>query len=223
MFAEEYRALWSELIKVLPSLCWFLLSAFVIWKLLPLLKEYAPKLSKLKIGDFEMELSEFKKNMASAVAERITIAEKHPSLPQLFVSEKDKDQLISRIEKNLDILKGARILMFDDRPDLLKNERKMLENLGIHTSMVTSLKQAEETLKVNHYDLMISDIDRPTGQPNGIEAVKQLRVENPELAVIFYISAIEPDKGTPPYAFGITNKPTELVHLIIDVLQRKSV
>lgn len=38
---------------------------------------------------------------------------------------------------------------------------------------------------------------------------------------IFYYPDYKPNMGTPPYAFGITNSPTELMHLIVDVLQRK--
>jgi hypothetical protein len=30
-------------------------------------------------------------------------------------------------------------------------------------------------------------------------------------------------RGTPPGAFGITNRPDELIHLVLDVLERERV
>lgn len=38
--------------------------------------------------------------------------------------------------------------------------------------------------------------------------------------VVFYVGEVDPKKGTPVYAFGLTNRPDELVHLILDILER---
>jgi len=38
--------------------------------------------------------------------------------------------------------------------------------------------------------------------------------------VIFYIGYPDPSKGVPPHAFGITHRPDELLHLIMDALER---
>jgi len=76
-------------------------------------------------------------------------------------------------------------------------------------------------LEENNYDLLISDISRDNGQPNGIKAVKTIYHANHHLPIIFYIGNYELEKGTPPYAFNITNRPDELLHLILDILERK--
>jgi hypothetical protein len=36
--------------------------------------------------------------------------------------------------------------------------------------------------------------------------------------VVFYAGAIDPDRGIPPGAFGLTNRPDELYHLVMDVV-----
>jgi hypothetical protein len=40
--------------------------------------------------------------------------------------------------------------------------------------------------------------------------------------VIFYVSVINQDKPLPPGAFGLTNRPDELLHLVIDALERRA-
>ncbi len=75
----------------------------------------------------------------------------------------------------------------------------------------------------DYYDVIISDIERPSGGMNGveflIEMVNKMGFEKVP-PTIFYITNFDPSRGTPPYAFGITNSPSELIHLVADVLQR---
>jgi len=37
--------------------------------------------------------------------------------------------------------------------------------------------------------------------------------------VVFYVSVVYQDKPLPPGAFGLTNRPDELLHLVIDALE----
>ena len=38
--------------------------------------------------------------------------------------------------------------------------------------------------------------------------------------MVFYVSVVYQDKPLPPGAFGLTNRPDELLHLVIDALER---
>ena len=60
---------------------------------------------------------------------------------------------------------------------------------------------------------MISDISRDNGKQDGIEGLKQLRAAKVTCPAVFY----EP---VPEGALGITNRPDELLHLVIDGLER---
>lgn len=101
------------------------------------------------------------------------------------------------------------------------------EVIGAEITKVTNSADAEAYLRNNSYDydLIISDIERPGG--NGIEFLNKLvnavhdgTIESlPPL--IFYISVLDKSKGIPPYSFNITNKVSELMHLIADVYERK--
>ena len=44
--------------------------------------------------------------------------------------------------------------------------------------------------------------------------------ENKTTPVIFYVGVFEPERGVPGQAFGITNRPDELLHLTLDALER---
>jgi hypothetical protein len=41
--------------------------------------------------------------------------------------------------------------------------------------------------------------------------------------VIFYVGRLDPGAERPAGSFGITNRPEELLHLVLDVLERTRV
>ena len=55
----------------------------------------------------------------------------------------------------------------------------------------------------------------------GLTFLKQLRKTDAATPVIFYIGVLEPKKGVPPQAFGITNRPDGLLHLTLDAIERR--
>ena len=55
----------------------------------------------------------------------------------------------------------------------------------------------------------------------GLKFLEQFRKEDKTTPVIFYVGVFAPEKGVPVQAFGITNRPDELLHLILDALERK--
>ncbi|MFQ6114776.1 MAG: hypothetical protein ACE5NG_11970, partial [bacterium] len=75
--------------------------------------------------------------------------------------------------------------------------------------------------KQGNYDLIISDIARGNDKTAGLDFLKQLRNNKNTTPVIFYIGEINPKFGVPAQAFGITNRPDELLHLALDALERK--
>ncbi|MFK7922293.1 MAG: patatin-like phospholipase family protein [Bacteroidia bacterium] len=109
-----------------------------------------------------------------------------------------------------------------------REEVKLCEAIGgggeIH--FVNSNEEAFHAVAKDpdYYDLIISDIKRANGEISGTEFLKgmvnQLGFEKVP-PMIFYITDFDPARGTPAYAFGITNSPSELIHLVADVLQRK--
>jgi CheY-like chemotaxis protein len=97
----------------------------------------------------------------------------------------------------------------------------MFRQLKAEINLAKSTEEALEILKNGHYDLVLSDIARGENATAGLEFLAEFRKVNKFTPVVFYIGVIEPGKGVPPRAFGLTNRPDELLHLTLDALERK--
>ncbi len=130
------------------------------------------------------------------------------------------EQRIYSFDKLLDV----EALWIDDAPDRVKHERALLKMLGVRTVLVDSTEDAKKYLEHNDFDidLIFSDISRGKNNREGLDFSEWLYQRNPDFyrKVIFYINDIDLSRGTPPYAFGITNSVTELIHLVLDAAQR---
>jgi hypothetical protein len=69
-------------------------------------------------------------------------------------------------------------------------------------------------------DVVISDIQRDDGVPGGLALAEAMRSRRDPRPLIFYAARYDPEKGTPPGVFGITNRPDVLLHLVMDALDR---
>lgn len=118
-------------------------------------------------------------------------------------------------------LKGARVLWIDDHPKGLAWERRTLEALGVIVAPAWSTDVALERLREEPFDLIISDIARGDRADEGVAALPRLHAAAPGLPVIFYIHHLAAGRDVPKGAVGITNKVEELLHLVLDVLERR--
>jgi DNA-binding NtrC family response regulator len=151
--------------------------------------------------------------------EDIRLAEKSPQW-KVIIPPKDQQRVLDRAKKNLALFKDARILWIDDMPDTLRNEYKMLERLRIDIDLATSETEAEHRLQTDKYDLILSDIARGDNRKAGLEFLGKYAKREQRVPFIFYVGVLHPEKGVPGYAFGITHRPDELLHLIMDALER---
>ncbi len=143
----------------------------------------------------------------------------------------EKDVLIERL-KFLPLNEDFNILWIDDKSRRQQkgksNELEMIESFAGPVEWVASSINAEYELKDPEveYNLIISDIKRNNDDEEGLKFYSRLRElkENGELEnlppIIYYITNYNPELGVPPFAFGITNSPLGLTHLVADVYQR---
>ena len=117
-------------------------------------------------------------------------------------------------------LRNARILWVDDTPKNNEWERLTLRNLGADVTSVTRTETAIECLEAESFDLIISDISRHDLHREGIDALPRLNAASPATAVVFYVGNVDQAAGVPAGAFGITSRPDELLHLVMDALER---
>ncbi|MBN1349335.1 response regulator [candidate division KSB1 bacterium] len=218
--------MWSDIliesIKVLPSLLLAIVALVAVLVFRKPIGDVISRLSGLKIKDVELNF------IVNYIDEALEVAEKHEKWrAQIKVTNKDKQNVLKRAKRNLDLVKGVEVLWIDDQPGNNKNEERMLRQLEIEVEYARTTEEAIEKLKSARYDLILSDIAREnkSGVPvdSGIDTLNTLVEKNLSLPTIFYIGEFDPAKGSPGYAFGITNRPDELLHLILDILERRKI
>jgi len=205
-----------KIIEVIPSLLWILFAVFIFMLFYKRIRdELLPNLTGLKAMGIEFSF------VKSSIDAAIEFGEKSPKW-QIRVPEKDKEGALKRAKQNLSILNNARILWVDDHPENNRNERRMFWQLRTITDTATNSSAALEMLKIDVYDLVISDIGRDEEEDiSGLEFLERLREFDKKTPVLFYVGELDPKLGVPAGAFGITNRPDELLHLTIDSLARK--
>jgi CheY-like chemotaxis protein len=133
--------------------------------------------------------------------------------------------LPSSVQSRMARLKERRIdfaaLWLDDSAMNQRIEAQLVRQLGVDVTVAGSTAEFRQALDTRSYPLHLSciDLDREPGI-NGITFHQQLVAENIDVPTIFYIGFAKRQKGVPPFAFGITNSPVELLHLVMDVVER---
>jgi CheY-like chemotaxis protein len=203
-----------ELVKLIPSFLWWgFVIALVILFYKPICQELLPNIIGLKAMGVEIF---FIKDLMDAALE---LAEKSPQW-NIEVPPMDKQHAINRAKQHLKVFARAKILWLDDHPENNLNERRMFRQLQAETDTAKNTEEALEMLRGGQYDLVISDMRRGDDVTAGLEFLQRFRKENECTPVIFYLGVFDPQKGTPAQAFGITNRPDELLHLTLDALER---
>jgi hypothetical protein len=126
--------------------------------------------------------------------------------------------VMRRIERIPTVLAGANLLWVDDQPEGNLYERVALSELGAQIDLALSTSEALLFLQRKKYHAVISDMRRGAIPDEGLRMVQSMPAGTPP--VVFYILDMDRSRGTPPDTFGITNRPDELLHLLLDVLER---
>lgn len=118
-------------------------------------------------------------------------------------------------------LEGARLLWIDDNPAGNTWERATFEALNVEVTTAGSTEEAVHRLSVDSFDVIISDISRDGDHAAGLTALPQLQEIAPDTPVLFYVGRADPARRAPEGALGLTDRPDELLHLVLDVLERR--
>ncbi|MDC0772551.1 response regulator [Streptomyces sp. HD] len=135
-------------------------------------------------------------------------------------TEFEREQTARRAARLSDITKGSNVLLVNDVPTEMRAPISILRSLGVLLDVATSTDEALTRLSLVAYEVVISDMQRDTNEAAGIELLDEMRRREYPQPVIFTVGRYEPERGLPPYAFGMTNRVDELLHLVFDVLER---
>jgi len=77
------------------------------------------------------------------------------------IEDKHLKEQLSKLEAEIQAVRGGRVLWIDDKPHKIVGERRLLRALGIQVVSAISSEMAEEILDAdNDFDLIISDVQR---------------------------------------------------------------
>lgn len=81
------------------------------------------------------------------------------------------------------MMREKNILLVDDCKEVFRIVEMAFQNSFIHLSWAADLKQANDLLKKNQFDLILLDIGLPDG--NGLEFCSQIQLENSTVPIFF--------------------------------------
>lgn len=135
----------------------------------------------------------------------------------------DHSPALRRAQLARPVLQGAKILWVDDQPENNLWERTTFRFFGAEVEAAETTRSALAYLGSTRYDLIISDIARARVPDEGVRALPAIITRAPDTAIVFYVGQLDAAAGIPRGARGITNRPDELLHLALDVLERTRV
>ena len=219
-----------EFVRIIPSIGWILAAIFAVYVFYQPIKDTLARnqIRSIAIGIVQLELEK--------------LPATYDSNDSLNMSQ--VQTIADRASRFSDKLRGAKILWVDDKnPAQNIRERVALESLGVQIDLAVTTKDAIGKVHIRDstahpYDVIITDMKRENDESAKCQGqdVNQKDLENAgcdllrKLAashgddmpqVIVYAAGYDPQYGTPPFAFGMTNRSDELMHLVLDALERR--
>jgi PleD family two-component response regulator len=146
-------------------------------------------------------------------------SEEVPAVDGVLQAARTRSSGLRRAARVGHALHGARILWVDDRPETNAWERELFRSLGVVVVSVETTESALASFEKESFDLLLSDIHRDCEAMDGIEGATQIHAVRPHIPIVFYVWDLT-SHHIPEPAVGITNEPNELLHLVLDRLER---
>lgn len=196
---------WSAWIALIPNLIWaVLLIGFAAWIGRDAIRALIKRVDKVSIAGIELQLRDDLQAAATA---------RNQDLPG-----NELTRAARRLAASKDLVEGAKLLWVDDVPDSIVRESRLLEQAGAQITRALSTTAAFDKLNQENFDLILSDINRDGDKQAGIDFAAALAQRKNPPPLIFYVGTVR--RPPPEHAFGITNRPDELIHLVLDSLAR---
>jgi CheY-like chemotaxis protein len=113
------------------------------------------------------------------------------------------------------------ILWVDDRPANNILERQSLRSYGFEFDLAQSTQEALDALRSRRFDLIISDMGRPPDARAGYTLLDAVRGKGDNTPYIIYAGSRSPEHTAEAIrrgAQGTTNRPSELVSMVMDAI-----
>lgn len=227
--SEKPQSIWHTIFENLDGYAFALIAAYALYRFAdPIATTVLPRLSRFKVGGLEIETQALWRDMDTAAnsAEehnKVAPAEVESTVKKsIRITSVDRERAVARAAARAQLFRYRRMLWVDDNPYNNALEMSLLRRLGVDIIQRQDNDSALGFLRSHgaSCDIVISDIDRD-GTPTGIELLEAYREEGYDMPFVFYVSVVDPNLPIPLGAFGLTNRPDELLHLVVDAFERR--
>ena len=112
------------------------------------------------------------------------------------------------------------MLWVDDRPEGNAPLVELFRAAGMHVDIALTTEDATPLFRRRLYDVIISDLDRDGDSRAGIKMLRSLEQYKVEVPVLIYTGRFDPERGVDRRIFAATTAPADLVHYVIDLMER---
>ena len=200
-------AIWIKVIETVPGVLWVLFAATVFLTLRKTIVRNFPRVTTFRAMGVEVEL-------AGELLDKATDERQTP------VSATDRRTALGRLGYAADLLRGGRILWVDDRPAGNTALVDLFRSVRMDVEQVHSTDEAIRLLRRKPYDVIISDVDRDGDPQAGIKMLRELDRYDINVPVLIHAAGFDPERGVDRRIFAATNVPVEVVHFVIDIMER---
>ena len=136
------------------------------------------------------------------------------------LEQAQKDALFERMAYLKERGRSFNALWVSDHPHHDQLTIDLIHEIGVELRLTSSSAEAKAAILAHQPKVLISDIWRGGSPTEGLDFLQQLRSEGIATPVIFYVRNQDKTRGVPAGAFGICALPHDLLHLVMDVVQR---
>jgi DNA-binding NtrC family response regulator len=118
---------------------------------------------------------------------------------------------------------AEKVLLVDDEPEFVQVLSQRMESRGVGVDTAASGREALEKVRGKSYDAIILDLAMP--EMDGIETLKRLLEDNPDLQVVLLTGYATLEKGVEAIKLGAMDfleKPAEIQELMEKIRKAKA-
>jgi len=227
MSIDDITKLLDSITNLIAVLAWPVFGVFLIARFGTTLKELASSLSEFSFKGGGIETTLKRKQIEAAVSLAAATVANNENGAKASSTANEAMAAANFILKtvNADVLKQteiSRILWVDGKPENNLHERAALSALGINFILAHSTDEAVELLQQSKFDVIISDMNRPSDSKAGYTLLSQIRQMGNLTPYIIYAGSSNPAYKIDAIkrgALGSTNKADELFDYVVNALK----
>ncbi|MGA3541303.1 response regulator [Micromonosporaceae bacterium DT194] len=127
---------------------------------------------------------------------------------------------MGRLDHAAEALAGGRLLWVDDLPGNNRQIVELLQRAGLTIDLALSTDEAVGMLQRHGYDVVITDMRRGDDPQAGLRLIEELDELGIRVPTLVFTGSFDPMLEVHPEIFAYTTDVDELVHLVIDVMER---